>query len=54
MPGQYEIVTRNEIDNYYSRDGSKMGIANCGPFSYPLHPESLQDRDAAEQWMIFQ
>mmetsp|Transcript_22612 Transcript_22612/g.50153 ORF Transcript_22612/g.50153 Transcript_22612/m.50153 type:complete len:510 (+) Transcript_22612:75-1604(+) len=32
----------------------RIGISNCGDFRYPLDPESVQDRDAAERSMVFQ
>lgn len=46
-------AVRNYREFYHDQDG-KIGISNSGDFRYPLNPESLQDRRAAERSMVFQ
>ena len=41
-------------ESFSETQKGKIGISNSGDFRYPLNPESLQDRDAAERAMVFQ
>jgi beta-glucosidase/6-phospho-beta-glucosidase/beta-galactosidase len=47
-------AVRNYREFFSHIQDGKIGIANCGDFRYPLNPESLHDRDAAERSMVFQ